>query len=203
MGELYNFILRLVSTAGGVVAATLAIIKFGGKKIVELFFEDYKQLQMKNIEKYKADIENRKYVTQKHYDKLFDVYEELTADFRDAVEHLTFLIPPDGKMDYPVEHSKWKKYVSDNYEGLKAAYTKAHKAVFRYIPFIEDDQEKIYFEILELFKIQLCLIEAIRNNSRQDLIKEDDYARTKHINEKMIELNRRIRTFLHSLEVIT
>lgn len=202
MKELYSFILSIVSTAGGFAAASFAIIKFGGTKIVELFFEIYKHLQQKNLEKYKADMDNRKYVTQKHYDKYFDIYEDLTIELREAMEHLLLLIPPDGKMNYPVEHSKWIAYVSDNYNGLIEAYKKAQSAVFKFMPFIEEDQEKVYLEILDMIKMQIELIENVRDNTRMDLIHEDDLIRTKQISEKMIELNRMIRTFLHSLEVI-
>lgn len=199
---MWDFVCRLVATAGGFTVATLAIIKFAGAKIIELFFERYKTLEQKDIENYKVALNNKQYVTQKRYDKIFDIYEELTSATYEAIEYLSALIPVDRKITYPLNAEEWNKYVSDNLEDLKKSCAKAKKAIYRYVPFIQESHEKKYMYLIELIEHQISIMDLVQRKKRTDLLKPEDFSCTKEINNKLLELNNEIREYLLSLEVM-
>lgn len=197
-----DFLLQIVTEAGGVAVAGYALFKFVGEKFADMVMQKYKNSQEINLEKIKIELANKHYVTKKRYDKIFEIYEILTAAFTEITENVNILIPADKKIQFPNDINERVQFVQSVYDDLKTSYKNARNMLYRYIPFIESEQEKDYFEILDLVKKQIDEYKDVASEVRTDLIKDDEYERTKVINKKMKETYHNIREYLHSLEII-
>lgn len=192
----------IIKAFGGFTLAFVTLSKFLGTKFVDALMEKYKLIQEKRLERYRAELENKKFVTQKRYDKIFEIYEVLTADFYEAIELIEDLIPADRVLKSFNEQKDISAHMQQNYSKLKSANVKAKKTFYRYMPFIEKSLSDEYKELLNMLNKQVNSYANLIQHSRADLLEDEDYERTKQINTAYEQLNTHIRDYLHQLELI-
>lgn len=78
MELIFGCMFAVLMSAGGIGGIIIAVTKWSSGIIADRLSKSY-QLQLdKELEKYKHNLENRRYVTQTQYDIEFSVYRDLT-----------------------------------------------------------------------------------------------------------------------------
>ena len=202
MASVIEFIKEVIVAAGGNALALLAVIKFIGPKIIEILEQKYENLQERRMEILKANLENKNYVTQKRYDKTFAIYEELMAAFCEAIDYLQRIIPKDGKIDYPDDFDEMARFIDENAIGLQDAYVSCKRLFYRYTPFIEEGKQDDYRSLLELIKKQVNVYKDLKEAGNVYRLTQEDFDRTKWIEDKYFLISKEVREYLLSLEII-
>ena len=73
-----------IVSAGGIGGIMVAAVKFASEIIAKRLEEKYALKMNKSLENYKANIENRKYISKALFDKEFDIYQTLCSSFYEA-----------------------------------------------------------------------------------------------------------------------
>ena len=171
-----------------------------------------KQLQLsldKALEDKKSVNERKNYISKTRFDTEFEIYRQLSKDFFATIK-LTSKLIPYGLVCAPVFNTEEAK---DEYD--KKIYTEAVNAFVIVqdnlqinAPFIKEELYNGYNEILELCNYQLHVFQQRWNLSFRAICKEDtlpkieDYKRTKEMQDKFDDLNKKVREYLASLDVL-
>ena len=171
-----------------------------------------KQLQLsldKALEDRKSVNERKNYISKTRFDTEFEIYRQLSKDFFATIK-LTSKLIPYGLVCAPVFNTEEAK---DEYD--KKIYTEAVNAFVIVqdnlqinAPFIKEELYNGYNEILELCNYQLHVFQQRWNLSFRAICKEDtlpkieDHKRTKEMQDKFDDLNKKVREYLASLDVL-
>ncbi len=93
-GKIAEIALTCIASVGGVGAIIIAVVKFSSSIMADRLSKKY-QLQLdKEIEKFKAELNKKEYVSKTRFDAEFSIYRELTSAFSRMVTNVSILIPP-------------------------------------------------------------------------------------------------------------
>ena len=199
--------LTILGSVGGIGAIFVAVTKFSSDIIAERLSKKYEIKLNKEFEKYKSSLENKNYISKTKFDTEFSIYRELSITFSDMTKYISILIPV-GYTTYPYGEEQKKEYDKDIYNNALTAVVKAQDSLYSNIPFIPEEIADGYTEILGLCNIQLrvferrwcvTILDTYENKSTFD---RKDYERTEEINKKLKELNKKIRNYLSTLDVL-
>lgn len=201
--QILTFITQILGTAGGIALVTWVSIKFFGKKIVEAFLIKYKTAQKIQFANTKAILDNQGYVSRKQYDLMFKMYRKISAQLCEVIDNLEYLIPKDMKnISYPIEPDTCETYMQKHFESLVESYGDAKTIIYKYLPFMREDHFQDYLNILISIEEQTDFCKEIIDNARLDRITENDCCKTKCIEDKYVQLSKKIRDYLQSLAII-
>lgn len=171
-----------------------------------------KQFQLsldKALEDKKSVNERKNYISKTRFDTEFEIYRQLSKVFFAMIKH-TSKLNPYGMISTPAFDSEEEK---DEYD--KKIYKTAVKAFFvaqdnlqANAPFIREDIYNGYNKILELCNYQLHVFQQRWNLSFCAICKEDalptdeEQKMTKEIYDKLNDLNKKVRAYLASLDVL-
>ena len=170
-------------------------------------FEAYKAEIDKELEKTRAVLGNKNYITQKKFDVEFEMYQTLANSYYRLVKEATTLIPA-GISLQPADPEVKKVCDQQTFEDLCKAISDTQEYLFRYAPFIQEDIYDGYNQILKLCNEHrlIFMTRWNRNDFRRQEEKEsfsvNDYERTEKINKKYDEVNQLLRAYLQSLEIV-
>lgn len=216
MVSLWNIVLAIVSSVGGIASIITAVVYFSANRIadrlqakyqlkLEKELESYKSKLEQTFEKHKSTLGTKQHISVKRFDSEFEIYQNLTKSFFDAIKNCNNMIPY-GFYYVPADEQEKFELEAENYKKAHQAVIIAQDYLNSIVPFIPDDIYKGYGEILTLMGIQLSAYERrfdINDHSEEkNHFTTEDYKRTHDINIKFDEINQKVRNYLNTLEVV-
>lgn len=204
MTEIWNLVLACIVSAGGIGAIMVSVIVFTSKWIAKELSKRYELKLNKELERYKAGIDNKIYISKTKFDTEFQLYRQLSKSFMDMVKAVSQLFPI------------FTRNGGDAYDKYKCQYDetitkiiKAQDELCESAAFISVDLYKMFIEIESLCKQQLndfvdFKLASDATETRVEL--RDDYMnaykRTREIEEKFEKLLENMRAYISRLDVI-
>ena len=202
--EVWQIILCAVGSAGGIGAIIVLTIKWSANRIAERLSKKYDLKLQKELEQYKANVENKIYISKTKFDTEFQLYRRLSKCCNDMVKEVAQLFPT------------FTKDMRDNYERYKPEHDRAVEAIIiaqdeirASAPFISAELYEQFTNLEKLCKQQLSDFQDFRlrpdaEDFRRDCNEafRDTYKRTREIDESFKMLQENMRTYIAKLDVI-
>lgn len=202
--DIWKIVLAAVASVGGIGAVITFIVKMCSNIIADKLSQKYEFKLNKELEKYKAGIENKTYMCKTKFDAEFSMYRELSETFALLVKECSQLFPT------------FTKDARDDYEKYKAIHDKcvdviviAQDKLNACAPFIADSIFQGYNELEEMCKNQLSDFQDFRLRPDAESYRADckeayseTYKRTRSIQEKYRNISTDLRTYIDSIDVI-
>ena len=207
MDEVFKVVLELVAAIGGIGAIFTAAVGFSSAFIAEKLQKKYQLKLNEELEKYKAGLTNKVYISKTKFDAEFEIYRRLSEVFSKCVKAFNILIPS-GLTSVPADEAKRKELEEKNHREAVNAYVAAQDELSRSIPFISQDIVDKYESLLKLCSMQLWDFEErwnmsfIGSEKEKSTLSTENYKRTTKINDEFIEINTNIREYLARLDVL-
>lgn len=197
----------IVLSLGGGAAIALFIFHFMADRLAERLKGKYQLELDKKFESYKANLDNKKYVTKTKFDAEFDLYRKLSKAYFEMVKCINVMIPQ-GLSTVPANEELRKKVDEDHYTAAQKAVVTAQDELNSNAAFIPETFYNQYEAIRQLCILQLDEFQERWNvgslvpQKEKEKILVEAYKRTGEINEKFKELNCELRKYLSELDVI-
>lgn len=205
--EIWKIVLAVVSSVGGIGVVIIAAVKFSADIIAKRLEEKYTLKMNKELEKYRIGLDSKTYISKTKFDTEFAIYRELSSSFFLMVKDVTRMIPA-GYADYPADKEEREKYENTLYDNALKSTVAAQNYLYPNIPFVSEEFEKAYLEVLGLCREQLGVFERRWNvgymatDEEKRRFSREDYQRSREIREKYDALNKAVRAYLTKLDVI-
>lgn len=205
--DIWRIVLAIISSVGGVGVVIIFIVKFCSNIIADKLSQKYKLTMNKELEKYKAGIDNKTYMSKAKFDAEFDLYRKLSKAFFDMIKNISNMIPT-GIAKRPIDPQECEKYENGIYKDALNSAIVAQDVLKSNIPFVPESIYQKYTDILDLCKIQLDVFEErwnvlyLASPEEKKRFETEDYRRTIEINKKFEELNDVLREYLAQIDVI-
>lgn len=202
-----KIVIELVAAVGGIGFIFTAVIAFSSNIIADRQQKKYQLKLDEELEKYKAGLSNKTYISKTKFDFEFEIYKNLSIAFSSCVKAFNILIPV-GIANVPADGEKKKQLDKIHYDEAIKAYVDAQDEIEKSIPFIPDDFVEEYNKILKLCSLQLVDFEVRWNVSfvgtyeEKSKLGRESYKRTEEINQQYKEVNRKIRDYIKKLDVL-
>ena len=158
----------------------------------------------KELEKYKASIENKTHMSKTKFDAEFLMYRELSQVFAVLVKECTQLFPTFTK-DARDTYEKYKLIHDRCVDVIVSAQDKLNACA----PFISESVFQGYDELEKLCKTQLSDFQDFRlrpdaEDYRRDCAEayRETYKRTREIQEKYRDISTTLRTYINSIDIV-
>lgn len=207
MNNVWQIILGVVASVGGIGAVIVLIIKFSVNMIAKALEERYTLKLNKELELYKTNLDNKIYISKTKFDTEFGVYRELSKAFFEMVRDISIMIPS-GLAKYPADKDAKKEYENKMYDNAFSSTVAAQDALNGNAPFISESLFDEYVRIVKLCQVQLGIFESrwnvyyLASQEEKESFSIEDYQRTDEINERFKTLNEHIREYLSKLDVL-
>lgn len=207
MNKVWEIVLAVVAGLGGVGVVFGAVIYFTSNFIAERLQKKYELKLNEKFEKYKADIDNKTYISKTKFDAEFGIYRSLSKAFFDMVKNISILIPQ-GFVLVPADKEQQKKADIEQYNSATKAVELAQDELNGNAPFIPENFYNEYDEIIKLCTYQLnefnrrWTISCRGSQKDKETISVEAYDRTGEIIKKFKKLNNEIRKYLSNLDVL-
>lgn len=205
--EIWKIVLGVVASVGGIGVVIVAGVKFSADIIAKRLEEKYTLKMNKELEKYRVGLDNKIYISKTKFDTEFSIYRELSRSFFVMVKDITRMIPS-GYAEYPADKDEREKYENMLYDNALKSTVIAQDFLYSNIPFIPEEFEKAYMEVLGLCREQLHIFELRWNvgylvtDAEKRKFSHEDFQRSRDIKEKYDGLNKAVRAYLFKLDVI-
>lgn len=135
----------VICSIGGGGAIVGGVVKWCSNIIADKLSQKYAKQLSEELEKYKAELDKRKYISNKKFEVELSIYRDLVKTIVDMTETAYLLFP---SLDYlPPNKEEAKKILISRYERSIDKYNHASEILFKNAPFIN---ESIYQKCLEL-----------------------------------------------------
>lgn len=207
MDKIWEIVIAIVTSLGGVGAVFCAVVYFASNFIAERLQKKYDLKLNEKYERYKADIENKTYISKTKFDAEFNLYRSLSKAFFDMVKNVTVMIPQ-GLVMMPADKELKRNVEEEHYNAARAAVVIAQDELNSNAPFIPEKFYEAYEEIRKLCGMQLSEFEKrwnvgyLASQDEKESLSIEAYKRTGEINAKFKQLNNEIRLYLSNLDVL-
>lgn len=205
--DIWKIVATVITSVGGIGTVTVFIVKMCSNIIADKLSQKYELKLNKELEKYKAGIENKIYISKTKFDTEFNIYRELSLNFANVVKAVQRLIPS-GYAPVPADKKERLKEEKRCYNILLEEATKAENSLYSNAPFISQKIYDKYAELLHLLRMQLGEYEErynlfdLRPRNEKEKFSIDAYKRTSEIHSKWKILNTEIREYMATLDVM-
>lgn len=93
MDKIWKIVLAVIAGLGGIGVVFGAVVFFTSNFIAERLQKKYDLKLNEEFEKYKANIDNKIYISKTKFDAEFNIYRSLSKAFFDMEKKFTILIP--------------------------------------------------------------------------------------------------------------
>lgn len=208
--DFWKIILAALASVGGVGGLIMLVIKFSSNLIAERLSQKYQLSLQKELEKYKAGVENKTYISKARFDREFSMYQDLCE------KNITMVYD----MGAAVMITRGAKYpnVSSTQEFIHLAAQHIDDAEMlnkRYAPFIAKEIFESYKELgskaysiislLDLwdrFETQNYIINYNGTAYTRDKAKDEIEAKQKIISKLSDDILDKLRDYLSSLDTL-
>lgn len=207
MENIKDIVLWLIASVGGIGFVIVSCVAFCSNIIAKRLEEKYSLKLNEELERYKANIDNKKYITKTKFDAEFALYKSLSKAFFDMVKAVSGMIPI-GLVYIPADEKIRDEYDEKNYKEALRCVVIAQDELNSNAPFIPQEFFDGYEEIRRLCNLQLKEFEGRWNvmslipEKEKKQLSDEAYARTGEINTKFQELNKKIREYLDKIDVL-
>ena len=203
-GQILSIAGACIVSAGGIGAIIIGVTKFTSNSIADALSNRYELKLNKELELYKAGVENKIYISKTKFDTEFQLYRQLSKSFTNMTKEVSQLFP------------SFTKDVRDDYDKYKPQHDRAVDAIIlaqdelcASAAFISADLYEKFAEIEKLCKLQLSDFQDFRLRPDAEEYRSDcreafqeTYKRTREINEKFKNLLEIMREYISRLDVI-
>ena len=204
MDQITSIALACITSAGGVGAIILGVIKLSSNTIASNLEKKYELRMNKELELYKAGVGNKIYISKTKFDTEFQLYRQLSNCFTRMVKEVAQLFPVLTK-DMRNDHEAFQGMHNRALDAIVLAQDELCSSA----PFISKGLYEKFLEIENLCKHQLSDFQDFRlrpdaKSYQVELNKEyrEAYNRTRKINQKLNELLEELRDYISKLDVI-
>lgn len=207
MNEVIKIALEIIAGVGGIGVVFTAVVAFSSNFIADKLQKKYQLKLDEELEKYKAGLTNKIYISKTKFDAEFSIYQSLSRAFSECVKAFSILIPR-GLVNVPADTEIREKQDNEHYSNARNAYVVAQDELSKSIPFIPKEFCDGYRKLLKLCSLQLYDFEQrwnvsyIGTKEEKSALGRDSYQRTEEINKQFDELNETIREYLTRLDVL-
>ncbi len=202
--QILSIVGACIVSAGGIGAIIIGVIKFTSNSIADALSKKYELKLNKELELYKAGVENKIYISKTKFDTEFQLYRQLSQSFTNMTKEVMQLFP------------SFTKDAQDDYDKYKTQHDKAIDAIivaqdelYASAAFISADLYERFTEIENLCKRQLSDFQDFRlRPDAEEFRKEcreafnETYKRTREIDDKFTKLLETMREYISRLDVI-
>ena len=174
----------IVLSLGGGAAVALFIFHFMADRLAERLKGKYQLELDKKIEGYKANLDNKKYVTKTKFDTEFDLYRKLSKVYFEMIKCSSIMIPQ-GYAKIPADEETRKKVDEEHYNAARKAVVIAQDELNGNAAFIPETFFDRYEEIRSLCVMQLDDFEERWNAGTLVPQQEKEKFRGKHTKGRM------------------
>lgn len=158
MNLIWNTAAAVIVSLGGGGTIVWFLVKWYSGILADKLSKQYAHRLSAELEKYKAELDKRKYVSNKRFEVELAIYQELVKAVIDMTETTYLLFPP---FDYlPPDPQEEQKVWIGRYKKAIRKYNQASELIFKNAPFMN---KTIHKKCLDL-----------RNNCREQIL----YAKT-------------------------
>ena len=206
-GDVLKVITSFIVSMGGGGAIVWFVVKLISNEIADRLSKKYDLKLSKELEKYKSGLENKIYISKTRFDAEFKIYRELSLKFAELVKCANVMIPS-GYNKVIADKSKRKEYEEECYKNTLNAYTEAQNVLFSNCQFIDEKISDGYQNILFLCRKHIDKFEErynildLRDQNEKEKFDLEDYKRTDEINDKWVEQNQYVRSYLSKIDVL-
>ena len=112
MDNVWEIIISLVASVGGIGVIFTAVTYFSSNFVAERLQKKYDLKLNERFENYKANVENKKYISKTKFDAEFALYRSLSKAFFDMVKNISVMIPQ-GYTTVPADKEVRKKLMKN------------------------------------------------------------------------------------------
>ena len=207
MDKIGELVIAIIASLGGIGAIFCAVVYFISNFIAERLQKKYDLKLNEKYEMYKADIENKTYISKTKFDAEFNLYRSLSKAYFDMVKNVSVMIPQ-GLAMVPADKEFKRKVDEEHYNVARASVVIAQDELNSNAPFIPEKFYEAYEEIRKLCGMQLSEFEKrwnvgyIASQEEKESLSAEAYERTGEISAKFKQLNNEVRLYLRNLDVL-
>lgn len=200
----WEIVATVITSVGGIGAIIVFVVKLCSNIIADRLEKKYELKMNKELESYKTALSKKSYISKTRFDTEFSIYRELSVAFFNMDAKINAMIPP-GVSDW---HEPDKQRVIDLqcFEEAQPTVVVAQDTLYQNMPFISDTFIPLYETILNMAKTQLSVfkrhLQRTPKSNYKNIIDDKAYQRTVEIHQNLMELNKKIREYLNSLDII-
>lgn len=205
--DVWKIVASVAAAFGGFSAIFIATVKFSSDIIAKRLEEKYSLKLNKELEKYKSALDNKSYITKVKFDIELSIYRELSKNFFEMIKNINALIPY-GYTKVLADEEKQKEVDIENYNKSIESIVVAQDCLNGNAAFIPEDIFNRYEELLKIGNTQTNVFSDrwdvlyLAPQEEKERLSNDDYKRTKKLNDEFKSLNQDIRKYLSELEII-
>lgn len=209
MEQIWQIVLAIIASIGGAGIIILGVVKFTSDMIAERLSKRYEIKLNKELEAFKAGINQKTYISRARFDTEFQIYRELSESVLSMVE-CTYWLFPSGFDHLPSDKEEEKKIYIERYNKARDAISLAQKSIRANAPFIPSDFYARFEELSNLCSQQYSMFrwcgalaprQEVFSTAKADAEKAC-WKRTDDIWEKRAELTVKLREYLEKLDVL-
>lgn len=207
MSDVLRIVLEIIAGVGGIGIIFTAVVGFSSSFIADKLQKKYQLKLDEELEKYKAGLTNKIYISKTKFDAEFLIYQNLSIAFSECVKAFNILIPQ-GYTHVSADEKVREEQDKEHYCAARNAYALAQDELSKSIPFIPKEFCDDYRALLKLCSLQLFdfdrrwNISYIGTKEKKSTLNDDNYQRTAEINKKFDMLNGKIRDYLSQIDVL-
>ena len=153
MSPLWQTVLAIIGSIGGAGAIIIAIVKFTSDIIADKLSQKYELKLNKELEKYKAGLNKKTYISRTRFDMEFSIYSKLSESFFALVSE-TYWLFPTGLEHIPFDDEDYQSYLLERTQKASEAISEAGKTLGANAPFIPAEFYESFAEIRKLCVLQ-------------------------------------------------
>ena len=159
------------------------------------------------MEKYKLELENKRYMTKEQFDVQMQIYRDLSKNYFQILVKLCSISEEDFYKDTGSDFDK-KRFEEYTYRNIVTTISIAQNVLYENAPFIPKHIFQKYDELYELINNQFWsynsrYYEYVNGKIKQEeRLTENDKNIYKEVERKLFEVNEDVRNHLESLTLV-
>lgn len=196
----------IIVSIGGSGAIICGVSNFLSSRIANRIEYKYQQKLEKEIEEYKTQLENKRYITQSQFDVEFDIYRKLSKVFFELLIKLSTISEKEFYVNNSSQLERVEFEKKHYYKMVKTA-SNAQSVLYENSPFIPQNIYQKYEELYKLFNDRFwkyherCMAYLEDKIEFEERFDDNDKKMFDEIQKKLFEVNDEVRFYLGTLAI--
>lgn len=199
---MWNTVLAILGSIGSGGAIVMAMASWLGKvwanRIIAKETAEYKE----RLERLCKELERKNHVSKVRFDAEFEIYREL-CESSEKMIYTAYWLFPNGLDTVPGDEDKLHDLYKQRYQDALQAHNNAVRILGANCAFISEEIYESFRKIMNLCYSQISCYQNGMNNEFYDKLSQDCFERTDEIFEKNKSLQRQLREYLKTLDVLS
>lgn len=205
--DVWKIVLCAVGSAGGIGAIIVCAVKYASNIIASRLSQKYEAKLQEELEKHRAVMEKKTYITKAQYDTEFGIYRSISKNFFEALVAFNSIFSADYRFE--------SQFTPTSFEQARTAFMKvatklqaAQDTLYENAAFITkplyDKYENFLVEATGLFWEYK---EKLFSEQIKDVIEDSNWLDAKHqcvkrLEDMLFALNEELRIYLQNLTIV-